>query len=170
MRRGCCCTGSRRLSLLQMSIPLGIMLGYSAGILTSDYVNGDIVAGWGSWRVPFSLQGILIVPFGLLVLAVPRKYICTKLQPGEDGYVAAAVGSGVSSHAAGGGAVIGAEVFVEPPRSSGADDFWNSSSGGAGAGGAVDTTPATQADVDALESGASSYRQDCCIVWACLLS
>jgi hypothetical protein len=39
------------MAWLQISIPLGVMLGYAAGILTTNYVPG-----LGMWRIPFIIQ------------------------------------------------------------------------------------------------------------------
>jgi hypothetical protein len=61
------------MSILQLAIPLGVMLGYGMGILTSKYGGHGYLAGSTSlqiWRAPFVVQGVLILPIALCVLLV----------------------------------------------------------------------------------------------------
>ena len=63
------------MSFLQLATPLGIMLGYAIGIVVSSSPTINFYEGWGMWRVPFVMQGALIVPLSLCILLVPEKYL-----------------------------------------------------------------------------------------------
>ena len=55
------------LSLCQAGIPLGIMVGYGvSGALRNENL---------SWKIPFYLQGGLLLPFGVALFLIPTAYL-----------------------------------------------------------------------------------------------
>mmetsp|Transcript_45104 Transcript_45104/g.111844 ORF Transcript_45104/g.111844 Transcript_45104/m.111844 type:complete len:607 (+) Transcript_45104:76-1896(+) len=62
------------MSMMQAGVPLGIVVGYLTGGLITSYLDTEhsMVAGW---RLPFLLQGALLVPLGLLFATVPEAML-----------------------------------------------------------------------------------------------
>mmetsp|Transcript_19323 Transcript_19323/g.51997 ORF Transcript_19323/g.51997 Transcript_19323/m.51997 type:complete len:588 (-) Transcript_19323:311-2074(-) len=64
------------LSLLQVGVPLGLVVGYLAGGLLTSYVpGGKRLLGLAAWRWPFLMQGAALVPLGLLFATVPAHML-----------------------------------------------------------------------------------------------
>lgn len=68
------CTGW--LSYLQGAVPVGVMLGYGLGMLANATAieNSSTLLSFG-WRWPFLIQFLLVVPFILGMIMIPKEHL-----------------------------------------------------------------------------------------------
>lgn len=62
------------MSMMQAGVPLGIVCGYLVGGLLTSFLDTEhsLVAGW---RLPFLLQGAVLIPLGLAFATVPEAML-----------------------------------------------------------------------------------------------
>ncbi|GMF19042.1 unnamed protein product [Phytophthora lilii] len=76
------------MSYLQGSVPMGVMLGYFAGTV-SNWLVPESFSLIQTWRWPFLLQFLLLLPINVAIFFVPKKHLLIRSDGDRD-----AVGSG----------------------------------------------------------------------------
>ncbi|KAL4169077.1 hypothetical protein KRP22_010006 [Phytophthora ramorum] len=76
------------MSYLQGSVPMGVMLGYFAGTV-SNWIVPESFSLIQTWRWPFLLQFVALLPINVAIFFVPKKHLVIRSDNDRD-----AVGSG----------------------------------------------------------------------------
>ncbi|CAH0473113.1 unnamed protein product [Peronospora belbahrii] len=72
------------MSYLQGSVPMGVMLGYFAGTV-SNWIVSENASLIQTWRWPFLLQFMALVPINIAIFFVPKRHLVIRTDNDRDG-------------------------------------------------------------------------------------
>lgn len=75
------------MSYLQGSVPMGVMLGYFLGTVSNWFVP-ESGALFATWRWPFVIQFVALLPINVAVFFVPKKHLMIRSDKSPNGSVA----------------------------------------------------------------------------------
>ncbi|KAE9124203.1 hypothetical protein PF010_g6100 [Phytophthora fragariae] len=90
------------MSYLQGSVPMGVMLGYFAGMV-SNWLVPESFSLVQTWRWPFLLQFLALLPINVAIFFVPTKHLVIRSDGDRDAVASGGTDSASSSSDGGGG-------------------------------------------------------------------